>query len=773
MTTLDRTFALAVAMTWLVASAALAQEPDPYTGRCVAPVDTYFAEELWAKVASQVCLTCHKAGGDAEASELVLLDPQRSAGPDRDQALRQNQALYLKLALRKEDDKSYLLAKVLGELDHGGKDVLKPDSAEYRIVEEFVRRASASQSGELVADMEEDPDAPPFFDGVAMLSDRRLLRRTTLSLAARLPTEDEFAAVENEGLAAMPGILDRVMQEDAFYDRLREGFNDIFLTLGYIDGAESALSYEHFSETRHWTQKHDLSHIADEKERQKARYKLADDYREALFKEPLKLVEHIVRNDRPFTEIVTADYIMVSPYTSRGYGIYDDLQSTFKNPDDPFEYVPVRLKALVGRDKRDDQESATGFYPHAGILSTFQYLRRYPTTETNRNRLRARMFYLHFLGVDALELAARVSDAAAVTAKYEIPTMQASECVVCHRTLDPVASLFQDYYDFDGVYGRRREGWYQDMFQAGFEGEEMPSEERWRALQWLAERTAQDPRFATTMVEHVYYILTGRKVLLPPKELDDPLFAAKRRAYREQRREVERIAQQFAEANFDLKVAFREWILSDFYRADGLAEESPSPERLAELDDLGVVNLLSPQQLERKVAAIFDKPWGKLDGEMAMLYGGIDSQEVTERASDPSGAMGAIQRMMANDVACENTLSDFALAPENRRLFPRVEPDVVPGASEEADAQIRDAIVHLHWTVLGREDAVDSAEVERSFQLFAGIVSDAQAQGDYDEREAYQCRREREDVPSDDHYTIRAWRGVVTYLLRRQEFLYQ
>ncbi|HEV7282949.1 MAG TPA: DUF1592 domain-containing protein [Pirellulaceae bacterium] len=773
MTSSARTLAIALAIACLAASAAVAQEPAPYGGRCAAPVDAYFAEEVWAKIASQTCLTCHKKGGDAEESELVLLDPQRSVGPERDDALRQNQALFLKVALQKESDRSYLLSKVVGELDHGGEDVLKPESAEYRILEEFVRRASAHQSGELLAGMEEDPDAPPFFDGVVMLSDRRLLRRTTLSLAARLPTEEEFAAVAKDGLEAMPSVLDRLMEEDAFYDRLREGFNDIFLTLGYIDGAESALTYEHFSETRHWTQKHDLSHIADEGERQKARYKLADDYREALFQEPLKLVEHIVRNDRPFTEIVTADYIMVTPYTARGYGIYDELRTTFKNPDDPFEYVPVKLKALVGRDKRDDQESATGFYPHAGIMSTFQYLRRYPTTETNRNRLRARMFYQHFLGVDALELAARVSDAAAVTAKYEIPTMQASECVVCHRTLDPVSSLFQDYYDFDGVYGRRREGWYQDMFQAGFEGEEMPAEERWRALQWLGERTAKDPRFATTMVEHVYHILTGRKVLLPPKDLDDPLFAAKRRAYREQRREVERIAQRFAETNFDLKVAFKEWVLSDFYRADGPDGAVESPERLAELDDLGVVNLLSPEQLERKVAAIFGKPWGKLDGEMAMLYGGIDSQEVTERAADPSGAMGAIQRMMANDVACENTLSDFALGPEKRRLFPRIEPDVLPGVSAEADAKIREAIERLHWTVLGREDAVDSAEVDRSFQLFAGIVSDAQTQGEYDKREAYQCRREREDVPTDDHYTIRAWRGVVTYLLRRQEFLYQ
>ena len=96
-------------------------------------------------------------------------------------------------------------------------------------------------------------------------------------------------------------------------------------------------------------------------------------------------------------------------------------------------------------ERATDQESATGFYPHAGLLGSFQYLRRYPTTETNRNRLRARMYYLHFLGVDALELAARVSDAAAASAKYSIPTMQAPECVSCHGTVDPVAGLFQDY----------------------------------------------------------------------------------------------------------------------------------------------------------------------------------------------------------------------------------------------------------------------------------------------------------------------------------------
>jgi hypothetical protein len=754
-------------------AAARGEEKAPYSGpACARNVDDYFEKEVWAKVGVVLCLNCHHKGGDAEDSSFILQDPRKVQGHAQDEALRHNRDAFTRLARARHKDKSRMLLKVTGELDHGGKDVLKPDSKGYLILAEFVRRVNAPPST-VSRPVVDDRDLPNFFDGVVMLEPRRLYRRGTLSLAGRLPTEAEKTAVAEKGLKGLPPLLDGLMKEDAFYDRLREGFNDIFLTVGLSGNPEAeVLTYEHFEKTRLWTGKHDLSHIP-EKDRQQARYKLDADYRKALLGEPMKLIEHIVRNEKPFTEIVTADYIMITPYTARGYGIYDELKPKFKNPDDPFEYIPVKLKALKGRSKATDQESATGDYPHAGLLSNFQYLRRYPTTETNRNRLRARMFYLHFLGVDALELAARVGDAAAVTAKYPIPTMQASECVVCHKTIDPVAGCFQDYYAFEGVYGRRKEGWYKDMFEAGFETEKLPPSERWRALQWLGERTAKDPRFAVAMVEHVYYILTGRKVLVAPKDLEDPLYPARRRAYQEQRRQIETIAQRFVQSGFNLKSVFKDWIVSDFYRADGLASAGTSPQRRAELDDVGVSRMLSPEQVERKVNAIFGQPWGKLQEQLAILYGGIDSKEVTERAVDPSGAMGAIQRTLANDVAARHTLRDFMLKPAERRLFPDIEPSVLPGSSPEADAAIRRTIVRLHELVLGRHDAVDSAEVTRTFELFAGIVSDARAAKGIEKQEIYHARANIPNAPPDPSYTIRAWRGVLTYLLRRPEFLYE
>ena len=449
-------------------------EPKPAQVAAALPCtmqDRFFENEVWAKVGERTCLRCHNSKGDAAESAFVL--SSRNTKDIHDMKwLQLNCGVFQKMALAKEGDQSRLLLTVTGGLDHGGGAVLKPDSTSYRILERYVRRLHPQGNQPTPNDVKPDEPTRPLFDGVAKISPQRLLRRVTLSLAGRLPTTDEQEAVKQNGDAAMDGILDRIMKEDAFYFRVKEGFNDIFLTIGIEDNAETLLSYDHFEKTRLWYDKHDLSHI-EEKERQRARWKLADVYRESLLREPLELIAHIVRNERPFSELATADYIMVSPYTARGYGIFDELKDKFKNPEDPFEYIPAKLKALKGRDGKV-QDSVTGMYPHAGFLSMFHYLRRYPSTETNRNRLRARMFYQHFLGIDIMQLAPRVTDASAIAAKYKVPTMEASDCVVCHKTIDPVAGIFQDF-NFEGAVGPRKAGWYPDMFQAGFEGEEMPA----------------------------------------------------------------------------------------------------------------------------------------------------------------------------------------------------------------------------------------------------------------------------------------------------------
>ncbi len=752
-----------------------AGEPD-----CFAETDF---QEVWMKVVQRTCLKCHQGEGEASDSEFLLSDESRVPSSERPEVLAQNQKVLARFALtRDEDGQSRLLVKPRGGLDHGGGEVLPADSTGFRLLVKYVaaqtREPDTNFSSARDASMTEalslDDDRESLLEGVELISDQRLLRRVTLSLAARLPTDDEFQAVEQSGLAAVEPILSEIMQEEAFYQRLVEGFNDIFLTVGYTGLGLDILSYNHFQKSRLWYQKHSLDHLPEE-DRQKARYRLSDQYQESLRREPMELVRYIVEQERPFTEIVTADYMMVSPYSARGYGIFEEIKDRFDAPDDPFEYIPTQLPALTARNG-DIQPTEEGLYPHAGMLTMFQYLRRYPTTETNRNRLRARMYYQHFLGVDVMSLAPQVSDAAAVEAKYDNPTMQAASCVVCHRTIDPIAGLFQEYYNEDGHYGPRKDGWFEDMFEPGREGVDLPESADLRKLQWLGEQTATDPRFATAMVEHVYYILTGRQSLKAPEDIERPQFAERRRAYLVQRDILERAAEQFVAEEYNLKVVFQALVASPLYRADGLAASDASPERLAELDDMGVVRMLGPEQLERKIVAIFGRSWGRLDGSYSILYGGIDSKEVTERLADPSGAVGALQRIMANDVACKNVAADFKLPADQRRLFPGIEPDVVIDQdTPEAERKIRAAIVHLHHHILGREDSPDDAEVDLTYRLLADVVDEATSRENFDQRESYFCKSSDQEGPRDDdpNYMIRGWRAVVTYLLRRHEFLYE
>ena len=738
--------------------------------------DRFFVNEVWAKVGELSCLKCHNAKGEAEDSRFILQETIYLKDAKLNEAHDANFNAFAKMArMRKQGQFPRLLLKPIGKLNHEGDQILTPDSTGHAILRSFVQRMEEPTTRK--ADSEAYKSGA-FFEGVTMLGDESLLRRLTLSLAGRLPSTDERQSIRRTGLGGLDALLDSLMTEESFIERIKEGFNDIFLTNGYTGNGELILSYNHFEKSRLWYHKYDLSHLKDENAQQKARWGLADDYRKAIREEPLELIAHVVRNNKPFTEIVTADYIMVTPYSARGYGIYDQVKERFNDPDDPFEYVPAKLPRLKARNNDPVnapllQESKTGYYPHAGLLSTFQYLRRYPTTETNRNRLRARMYYQHFLGVDVMELADQVADAAAIDTKYKTPWMEAADCVVCHRTVDPVAGLFQDFYNEEGHFSPRREGWFKDMFKTGLEGKPIPKEDRWRALQWLGERTAEDPRFAIAMTEHVWYLLSGRKALKPPQDIDDPLFTPRRRAYKMQRREISQVAQLFAESNFNLKVIFKELAKSPFHRANGLRSVAEHPHRWAELHDLGVVRLLAPEQLERKIEALFGQRWGKMNKEMAILYGGINSDSVTERLTEPSGAMGAIQRIMANEVACQHVTSDFSKPASNRRLFPGIDRDVVPDKNPEDDLRIRKAIVHLHDYLLDRQHATNDPDVERTYKLFVSMVKEAAKRKDLDKRGTYHCGRINDKKVEDSQYVLRAWRAVVTYLLRRQEFLYE
>src|SRR5438270_2788318 len=137
-----------------------AQDSKPYAGpACTRQTDDYFAREVWPKVGATLCLQCHKKGGDAEASRLILQDPRKVQGHAQDEVMQHNREAFARLAAMRDKDQSRLLVKVAGGLRHGGDDVLKPGSKGYLILSQLVPRLHAPTPTTPAATL--DTDLPP------------------------------------------------------------------------------------------------------------------------------------------------------------------------------------------------------------------------------------------------------------------------------------------------------------------------------------------------------------------------------------------------------------------------------------------------------------------------------------------------------------------------------------------------------------------------------------------------------------------------------------
>jgi hypothetical protein len=708
----------------------------------------HFDAVLWSNVLRPQCSGCHIEGGSASSTRFVL---------DEDE-LDETYDAAVWAASTEVEGRPLLEAKPLGLVEHGGGVRFSGGSYPHDTITDFITHVQGLDCDDV------DPPEPagPFYEDVAFIDPVPLVRKLTLSLAGRLPTDDEVERARAQGLDGVEQVLDGLLDEEGFYSRVKEAFGDVLLTENYSLSSEPeyVLAYNLFP-SRGW--------YLDDPEQYNAPYSRGMRY------EPVELIAHILREDRPFSEVVTADYMMVSPFSARGYNLHGgfdmlaSVEDAFDDPTDPDEFVEARLPALRSGEGLA-QESATGFYPHAGIPSSFHYTYVYESSDSNRNRRRARMFYKHFLGVDIMALAPSVADAAAVTAQFDNPTMEAPECVACHETLDPVAGLFQAYGDTGEVFIPEQD-WYTDMFAPGFEGESIPANERWRALQWLGERVAQDPRFPVAMAEHAWYVLTQTKAASPPLDTEHPLYPSRIRAYEEQRRVIELAADAMAGADMDFKAAVRVLALSEAYRAE--AFEGASDEgRMAELELTGAHALLTPEQLDRKFELLlgFDTHGENVLARGSdVLYGGLDFRSVVERLDVPNAVMGAKMRKWANEVGCDlvpKVLKGTHETPVD--LFPYVGPDTTD------EAAVLDNLAHLHWVLLGREDAPDSAAVEDTFALFEGVRAHglaAVASGDESSELPYSCRVEGDNADPD--YVARTWQAVITYLLRHPEFLTQ
>lgn len=723
----------------------------------------YFAAEAWTKVMGKKCITCHGPAGIAEEqnAEFRLLPSSYPGFMDANyEAVKQNASVSY-------DGLSALLAKPSAKTTHGGGEVIKEGSEEYRIIAALL---------EQLEDPVECSDGDGAqLDGVVLLTPEETLRKAALHLVGRLPSADEVKEVAAGGEDALAEVVRGMLEEDGFYDRLGDIFNDLLLTdryTVYTGFAVNLLNQDDYPNAGAW-----WDAVADDDQRYLINL--------AVAREPVDLMAHVVRNDRPFTEILTADYTVVNPYSAALYGV----NAEFKDPKDYREFKEVKLSI-----NRDGQKLAI---PHAGVLSSPMFLNRFPTTPTNRNRHRARMVYKMFLATDILRIGERPIDPTE-SLTYQNPTRDDTKCNFCHKQIDPIAGTFQNYNDNDmEVLDPDRE-WYPEMFAPGFNGEDMPKSEFPNALPWFATRAAKDPRFVIASVYTVFRALTGQEPLVYPADPEAADYDAQLAAWQAQDGLLRKIGEDFVADDMNLKTIIEQVILSPYYR--GITAETELSEKEAlKLAAVGTARLSTPELLARKIEAVTGIRWVRgwdlaeqLKTDYKILYGGIDSDSITQRLTHPNGIMASVAARMANEVSCAVTAFDFSRPADKRTLFPKVTLDHVPLGPTGAEipdviADIKANIQHLHSRILGEELDLSDPEIERTFGVFLETWKEGAANVESGKENAWlswwcQARVDpntQQDLPEaqkineDPNYTVRAWMAVITYLLSDYKFLFE
>ena len=669
-----------------------------------------FGEYISEQVVQARCVNCHVAGGVSGHTRLVL----SRLTVEGHEAL--NLAVFEDFLATVEDAADLILHKIQG-VGHGGGIQVPAGSADFANMERFLRLlGGGSSSGSL------SPET--LFDGVTMASPAKTLRRAALIFAGRLPTRAELHAVNDGRDSSLRRAIRNLMTGPGFHEFLIRASNDRLLTDKFLTHVNSLTAESFFVDLNNmiWEARKAALDRGYENYRHDPAYRKVEPPMHFGFaRAPLELVAHVVENDLPYTEILTADYVMANAVAAQAYG----AGTRFDDPEDPGEFKPSEIVSYYRDDDSKVVEVQRPFgrrvinpgnlltdYPHAGILSTTVFLQRYPTTATNRNRARARWTYSHFLGLDVEKSAARTTDPDAL-ADTDNPTMKNPACTVCHSVLDPVAGAFQNYGDegfyrdnyrgldsLAGIYKHPDDGsvslyqhgdtWYRDMREPGFRGESAPRADN--SLQWLAHRIAADERFAEATVKFWWPAVMGAEVLDPPEDGGDRHFEAQLLASTAQSAQVSRLADEFRRGiagghPYNAKDLLAEITLSPWFQAESVAGEDPIRDEA--LRHAGVERLLTPEELDRKTEAVSGFVWGRsfigyfLGAGQAktalndwrgrsgygLLYGGIDSNGITKRAGDLTALMAAVALSHAAEVSCPIVSREFFFWPEDQRLL--------------------------------------------------------------------------------------------------------
>lgn len=246
----------------------------------------------------------------------------------------------------------------------------------------------------------QDPPAETAAAATALvpLDDVRLLRRMSLDLRGTLPTIDEIEQVRADP-AALDALRDSFLLDPRHEERLVTLFTELLRTR--LD--EYQVRY------------YDYGLPVDMECRFEA----------SIGEEPARLMARVAAEDRPWSEIVTADWTMANEILAGAW---------------PLEWE-------VG-EAGWRQTRYTDGRPAAGVLSTNGLWWRYVTSRSNANRSRAAAMADLLLCMDYLGRPVTFSTTPSLADADGTALALATvpECIACHSAVDPLASALFGFY---------------------------------------------------------------------------------------------------------------------------------------------------------------------------------------------------------------------------------------------------------------------------------------------------------------------------------------
>jgi hypothetical protein len=788
--------------------------------------EQFMANQVWPRILSQ-CAACHNGGGLAGTSGYILQNDASAYQENWDLSRTYEQA-----------NSGQLLAKAMATVAHGGGRLITDGDSNHSTFTEFLQRftnpITECENSDALPPSGTAIDARTLTTKLTLNSASQTLRQAALLLAGRLPTDSELNNVTEDNLkAAIRGL----MTGDNFDQFLMEAANDQLLTMKWASSRTpglSALNGENFypqvnQRIQPLEDARDAlvnSGTATDEQIQLANTAVWEAHQytnRGLAEEPLRLITHVVKNERHYGEVLTANYIMVNPFTNDVF----DAGAIFNDNNDPNEWQP----GYISSGYRDRSSNL----PHAGVLTSPMFLARYPSTETNRNRARSRWTYYFFLGVNIEGLAVRPMNGDSLM-DVDNPTLNNPDCAVCHEIMDPVAGAFQNWgndgqfrdqcgwytdtnlwecdrdslpwvgykeYNFDNDPANDNDFqpgdlWYRDMRAPGFNNTTLPSGNKDSSLNWLANQIIADDRFAEGTVRFWFKGLYGREPIPLPSNTSDPNFNGLMAAHELDKLYIQEFATAFANGSagtaehgiYNLKDLLVDMIMSPLFRGANATEYFDASHQVA-LAESGLGRLLTPEQLNRKLVALLGRHWehvwdperNQLTQDFYGFYGGIDSDGITDRSYELNAIMATVTERFANEASCNIVVDEFELPNNQRILFPNVTPNDVPTTTAGEEA-IRAGIEYLITRLWGSSSAT-TEEVEAAYNLFIALrneridngattslyaVAESEATDDFDEY----CTLDWSNtgLNSDANQVIRPWVGVMVYLLTDYKMLY-